>query len=255
MAGSARRLRLPLVALALLTAGLAGCQAPQAVSTLPKPNWEAPVVRATPPRSLPPAGNVRSLPAPDQTAMVNGVPRNWIPPVKPNRWYWIVIHHTATPAGALSRIDASHRSKGWDEAGYHFVIGNGTESRDGQIEVGPRWPKQKRGAHTASADNRFNEHGIGIVMVGNFDETRPSKAQLESCARLVAYLMRTYRVPADRVLGHRDAKATDCPGKHTSVAQIRQAAVRILADAGEPIPTASRVASAAPGTELLQANP
>jgi N-acetyl-anhydromuramyl-L-alanine amidase AmpD len=178
------------------------------------------------------------------------VPSDWVPTAKANRWHWIIIHHTATPAGALARINASHKGKGWDEAGYHFVVGNGTESRDGQIEVGPRWPKQKYGAHTASAGNEFNLHGIGIVMVGNFDETRPSRKQLESTAKLVAYLMKTYNVPASRVIGHRDAKATDCPGRYTNVADIRRAATQMMADAGEPIPAEPKLAMS-PDGELL----
>jgi hypothetical protein len=177
------------------------------------------------------------------SATVNGVPREWVPRVAANKWLWIVIHHTATPSGALARINAAHRAKGWDEAGYHFVIGNGTESGDGQIEVGPRWPKQKWGAHTKSSDNRFNEHGIGIVMVGNFDQSRPSNAQMQSCARLVAYLMKTYHVPPDRVLGHKQTgRATDCPGAYTNVAAIKQMAVRVLAESGEEIPTDGKLA-------------
>lgn len=235
---------------AVLSVLATGCQtsspAQPMATTLPPPNFAAPVI-VTPSR---PSTTV--VQAPQLPATVNGIPREWIPKTKPNKWLWIVIHHTATPSGALARINTSHQSKGWDSAGYHFVIGNGTESKDGQIEVGPRWPVQKWGAHTKSPDNRFNDHGIGIVMVGNFDQTNPSKKQIESMARLVAYLMKTYNIPPDRVLGHRNTgRATDCPGLHTNVAQIRQMATRILADAGDPIPKGGNIAMG-PGGELLR---
>ena len=41
----------------------------------------------------------------------------------------------SAPYLASLRMD---QAKGWDELGYHFVIGNGTDTRDGQVEVGSR---------------------------------------------------------------------------------------------------------------------
>jgi hypothetical protein len=124
-----------------------------------------------------------------------------------------------------------HRAKGWDELGYDFVIGNGTDTSDGLIEVGPRWTKQKIGAHAKTPDNRFNEFGIGICLVGNFEVERPTPAQVRSLTRLVAYLMRTYQISPDRVLGHGDTKPTECPGRYMNVAMIRRQAAQ-LADMG-----------------------
>src|SRR2546423_1565105 len=125
-------------------------------------------------------------------------------------WKWIVIHHSATHSGGAATFDRMHREKGWDELGYHFVVGNGTDTRNGQIEVGPRWGKQKWGAHAKTADNRYNDFGIGICLVGNFDVDRPTDDQMKSLSKLVAYLMKTYHIPPDRVLGHGDTKPTDC---------------------------------------------
>jgi hypothetical protein len=164
------------------------------------------------------------------------IPADWTPVAKSNSWEWIVVHHSATPTGGAAAFDKMHKAKGWDELGYHFVIGNGSDTRDGQVEVGSRWPKQKWGAHTKTPDNRFNEHGIGICLVGNFDVSHPTDAQLKSLAKLVSYLMKTYHIPADHVLGHRDCKSTDCPGKYMNIAQVRQLSVRMLADAGDKIP-------------------
>ncbi|MFQ5589758.1 MAG: peptidoglycan-binding protein, partial [Phycisphaerae bacterium] len=53
------------------------------------------------------------------------------------RWTTIVIHHSATETGGASLFDRFHRKRGWDGLGYHFVIGNGTDTPDGLIEVGP----------------------------------------------------------------------------------------------------------------------
>jgi hypothetical protein len=200
------------------------------------------------PRPQPaPAPHIQQ-PAPKATA--NAIPREWIPPVPPRSWQAIVIHHSATPAGGAARFDREHREKGWDELGYDFVIGNGTDTADGQIEVGSRWVKQKVGAHAKTPDNWYNEHGIGICLVGNFDGDRPTAAQMRSTARLVAYMMKTYHISADHVIGHGDTKPTDCPGRYMHVAEVRRMATQMLLAEGAPVdPGNTRTASTA--TELL----
>ena len=124
----------------------------------------------------------------------------------------------------MAFFDKEHKAKGWDGVGYHFVIGNGTETGDGQVEVTQRWPLQKWGAHAKTVDNRFNEHGIGICLVGNFDVERPSPTQMRSLSRLVGHLMQTYGIPPQNVVGHRDTKPTDCPGRYVNLAWVRSAA-------------------------------
>ena len=100
--------------------------------------------------------------------------------------------------------------------------------------MGSRWPRQKWGAHAKTPDNQYNDFGIGVCLVGNFDVTRPSDEQVKSLSKLVAFLMRTYKIPAERVVGHSDTgRATDCPGKLMNVAQVRRLSVQILASAGE----------------------
>ncbi len=159
-------------------------------------------------------------------------PGNWTPRAQDRRWQWIVIHHSATPDGGASRFDKEHRSQGWDELGYHFVIGNGSDTRDGLVEVGPRWTKQKHGAHAKTPDNRFNDYGIGVCLVGDFEIGRPSRQQMQSLANVVAYLMQRYNIPPERVIGHdQTGRSTACPGQHleNQLAAIRRAAVQIAA--------------------------
>ncbi|HEX2972928.1 MAG TPA: peptidoglycan recognition family protein [Tepidisphaeraceae bacterium] len=216
-------------ALILGAAMLAGCQQ-KVVEHYPLPNLDGPVVSS--PQDAGSAAVVQGpTTAPSPKLAVSGVPSEWLPAAPANPWQWIVIHHSATPSGSAASFDQAHRLKGWDELGYHFVIGNGIGSPDGRIEVGPRWVHQKHGAHAKTPDNRFNDFGIGICLVGNFDLDRPTAAQIRSVARLTAYLMQTYHIGADHVLGHSDCKPTDCPGRHVSVAEIRRMASRI-AEAG-----------------------
>ena len=105
------------------------------------------------------------------------------------RWTTVIIHHSATDGGGARSFDRYHRkSNGWDELGYHFVIGNGTDTPDGFVEVGSRWHKQKHGAHCKTRGNYYNEHGIGICLVGDFTKTRRTARQLASLKRLVGRL-------------------------------------------------------------------
>ena len=242
-------------------AGLTGCQAKKPVAmveNLPQPNFDGPPLASLTPEArpvpvprepvaapMPPAVAVAPKPkaAPAKAAVPAGVPREWVPVAPANRWNWIVIHHSATAIGGAGRFDKMHRTvQHWDELGYHFVIGNGSDTKDGLIEVGSRWPKQKWGAHAKTADNQFNERGIGICLVGNFDEARPSEAQLRSLAKLVAHLQKTYRVPSDRVIGHSDTgKPTECPGRNMQITRVRRMSAQVLAhgDVVEPTRTAA----------------
>ncbi|WP_428938652.1 peptidoglycan recognition protein family protein [Fontivita pretiosa] len=227
--------KLPLAAVVWSIASmLIGCRSNQGVvEHLPPPNFSGPVVTA-PPAAPPVVARPQASASPPLARSSGpGGERGWIPPTSPREWRWIVIHHSATPAGSAAVFDKMHRDKGWDELGYHFVIGNGTDSGNGQIEVGPRWLKQKWGAHAKTADNRFNDYGIGICLVGNFDIERPTAQQMQSLAKLTAWLMRTYHIPAGNVLGHRDTKPTDCPGRNLNVAQVRRMAAQMLAGSGQ----------------------
>lgn len=133
----------------------------------------------------------------------------------PRAWRYVVIHHSAGTSGSVAIFDKEHRARGWDACGYHFVICNGDGGGDGEVQIGPRWPIQKQGAHTgATPGNEYNEYGIGICLVGDFSNRGPSAAQLASLNRLTNYLAARYRISPDRVIGHRDAPghATECPG-------------------------------------------
>lgn len=139
------------------------------------------------------------------------------PPKAERAWQYIIVHHSAHSTGGLSQIDADHKQvKGLQGCGYHFVIGNGSESGDGRIEVARRWSDQKAGAHCRDArDAAMNDYGIGICLIGNFDDEPPSAKQIAATRDLVAYLASRYQIAPDHI-GTHDQIATgvpDCPGR------------------------------------------
>ncbi len=140
-----------------------------------------------------------------------------------NTWECIVIHHSANDKDTPRSMDAWHRQRGWDELGYHFVIGNGERYPDGLIFVGPRWAKQKQGAHCKTPGAYYNEHGIGICLIGNMEDHRPTPRQMEALTQLVAFLQRQCGIPPDKILmhGHITHK-TACPGRYFSIGDLMQ---------------------------------
>jgi hypothetical protein len=140
------------------------------------------------------------------------------PPKADRPWKYIVLHHSDHATGGYAQIDREHRKdRGWNGCGYHFVIGNGTESPDGQIEVAQRWSEQKAGAHCRDGKvPDINEYGIGICLIGDFDAAPPTARQIEAARALVVYLQDRYAIPSDRIGTHAllASNPTVCPGKH-----------------------------------------
>jgi hypothetical protein len=155
------------------------------------------------------------------------VPPAWMPPSNLEKnWTAIVIHHSATSKGNATIFDKWHREKNhWKGVGYNFVIGNGTDSADGQVEVTFRWTQQETGAHTGGTPGNWaNRDAIGICLVGNFNQTYPTRRQMQSLAQLVNFLQKRYHIPTSRIYGHGTtpgARITDCPGKYFSMAGFK----------------------------------
>jgi N-acetylmuramoyl-L-alanine amidase len=140
-------------------------------------------------------------------------------PVKRHRWQFIVVHNSGTRQGNARVFDYYHRHVRRMQNGlaYHFVIGNGTSTGNGQIEVGDRWRRQINGGHVHS--DYLNNISLGICLVGDFNRDQPTRAQLEACEELIRYLRErcgnTERGPIP-VRPHREMNPprwpTDCPG-------------------------------------------
>lgn len=121
----------------------------------------------------------------------------------------VVIHCSATPQGRVhtaADIRAWHKTKGWSDIGYHFVI-----RLDGTVEKGR--PLDVAGAHVSG----HNLYSIGVCYVGGVakdgktaKDTR-TPAQKAAMRKLVDELLAKY--PNAKVCGHRDfpGVAKACP--------------------------------------------
>lgn len=120
----------------------------------------------------------------------------------------VVVHCSATKQSmdiGAEDIRGWHKSKGWDDIGYHYVI-----RRNGVVEKGR--DVSIAGAHAKG----HNFNSIGICLVGGIDND--SKAddnytlkQYNALIQLISFLEITF--PIDDVLGHRDLPSVNksCP--------------------------------------------
>lgn len=166
----------------------------------------------------------QSLKIPDSSESAQDI-RKLLSGVKVNRdrWKYIVGHHSATKYGNALIYDKNHRKRGMENGlAYHFVIGNGIDSGDGEIEIGPRWKKQLEGGHVRKRE--VNLSGIGICLVGNFQEIHPSRKQMAAFTALVDYLggdvlKNKYKFSVHKEV---DRNHTVCPGKNFPVKAMHQ---------------------------------
>lgn len=165
---------------------------------------------------------------PEPKPIRSEVPEDWLPPSQiEKQWTAIVLHHSATEIGNAVIFDRMHREENhWDGVGYDFVIGNGTNSGNGEVEVTFRWRQQVAGAHCGGTpDNWANEYAVGICLVGNFNDTVPTANQMQSLVKLVRFLQKRYGIGTENIYGHSTtpgARETECPGRNFPFAQLKQ---------------------------------
>ena len=120
----------------------------------------------------------------------------------------IILHHGG---GWLdfNGVNEYHRQK-WGfksslgyYAGYTYFI-----ERTGKIFQARR--DNEEGAHTRGQ----NKMSIGICLMGNFEETLPTKEQLKSLEELLIKKQKEYNIPKNQIFGHQNFTATLCPGKN-----------------------------------------
>jgi len=117
----------------------------------------------------------------------------------------VVVHHSAIQNVSPAEIQELHMDgRGFADIAYDFLIAS-----DGVIYEGRQI--NLRGAHVQG----FNTGLVGIVLIGNFNETEPAQSQLKSLEMLVDYLRYTYEIRY--LTGHRDypdqsPDGTECPG-------------------------------------------
>nr|CAD7445072.1 unnamed protein product [Timema bartmani] len=93
-------------------------------------------------------------------------------------------------------------TKGWNDIGYSFVIGE-----DGHVYEGRGW--DFIGAHAPG----YNTQSIGICVIGDFSDRLPNEEALTTLSELISCGVDIGKIGEGyHVIGHRQARDTLCPG-------------------------------------------
>lgn len=142
------------------------------------------------------------------------------------RWKYIVIHHSAGAFGNIEFLQKVHRQRQSgdpiDAIPYHYIIGNGNGLGMGDVASDWRERYNLWGAHVSGNNSDRNYRGIGICLIGNFEQTSVPPLQYDSLVTLTKKLMSDNHIPASHVSGHGliHGESTKCPGKHFPIDQF-----------------------------------
>lgn len=113
----------------------------------------------------------------------------------------IIIHHSATSGGSPESFARYHvENKGWPGIGYHIVI-----DKNGNI------CKTNFATTISYHCSGQNHKSIGVCVIGNYDNVLPDGNILSSLHDVIKYYDKMLGVELP-IKGHRDFKATSCPG-------------------------------------------
>jgi hypothetical protein len=132
----------------------------------------------------------------------------------PHRITHVTLHHEGSPnilkpeddpaakLRALQSWGASDRN--WWDVPYHYLL-----DLDGRIFEG-------RDFHYMGETNTaYDPAGHFLIsMLGNYERQEASPRQLAAIADLMAWAIREYDLPLDRIGGHYNYATTGCPGQH-----------------------------------------
>jgi hypothetical protein len=122
----------------------------------------------------------------------------------------MTVHHSAVlltdnseaPAHFRSHQQA-HQAKGWPDIAYHVLV-----DRHGNVYEGrPMW------AVPDTATNYDPTGHFTVMCEGNFQEQRPSKAQVAALVDVLAWASARFDVAPRTIAGHEEYADTACPGE------------------------------------------
>lgn len=132
----------------------------------------------------------------------------------PHRISHVTLHHTGDaqplrpgddPVRRLRGLQSwGARDRNWWDVPYHFLM-----DLDGGIYEG-------RDYHYMGETNTSYDPGghFLISIIGNYERQQPTQAQIEAIADLMAWALKEFNLPIDRIGGHYNYASTTCPGTH-----------------------------------------
>jgi hypothetical protein len=132
----------------------------------------------------------------------------------PHRITHVTLHHTGDAQPLRPQDDVAAKLRGlqswgaaernWWDVPYHYLL-----DLDGKVFEGRDW-------HFMGETNTAYDPGghFLISMIGNYEKQEPSPAQLAAIADLMAWALKEFDLPLERIGGHYNYATTGCPGTH-----------------------------------------
>ena len=132
----------------------------------------------------------------------------------PHRITHVTLHHTGSAEPLRPHEDPVQKLRGlqswgasarnWWDVPYHYLL-----DLDGRVYEGRDW------RYMGETNTTYDPGGHFLIsMIGNYERQEPSQKQLDAIADLMAWALRKFDLPLDRIGGHYNYATTGCPGQH-----------------------------------------
>ena len=132
----------------------------------------------------------------------------------PHRITHVTLHHTGDREPLRPQDDPVKKLRGlqswgaaqrnWWDLPYHFLL-----DLEGRIYEGRDW------RYTGETNTTYDPAGHFLIsVIGNYERQEPTPAQLAAIADMMAWAIRKFDLPLDRIGGHYNYTTTGCPGRH-----------------------------------------
>lgn len=149
---------------------------------------------------------------------------------RPSRTDGLVLHHTYTSESKTKDdIIKIHQNKGMETVGYNWLIKRGLFNIS-SVKTGR--PTIYQGGHCylhktdlpkhpeANGDQQFyNKYWLSVALIGDYENNPINTMYYNNVIGSIADIMKKNNLK--RLRGHRECKATACPGKFIDMDKVR----------------------------------
>ena len=126
----------------------------------------------------------------------------------------VTLHHTGSREPLQPHEDPVQKLRGlqswgaaernWWDVPYHFLL-----DLEGRIYEGRDW------RYMGETNTTYDPAGHFLIsVIGNYERQEPTPAQLAAIADMMAWALRKFDLPLERIGGHYNYATTGCPGQH-----------------------------------------
>ncbi len=132
----------------------------------------------------------------------------------PHRITHVTLHHTGDREPLRPQDDPVRKLRGlqswgaaernWWDVPYHYLL-----DLEGRIYEGRDW------RYMGETNTTYDPGGHFLIsVIGNYERQEPTPAQLAAIADMMAWALKKFNLPLERIGGHYNYATTGCPGTH-----------------------------------------